>query len=323
MRKVHSDSGDFSNDFMSFLISCAHILLLISLFFCAFLVLGVYRISATAFYTYDSYDKIPYNRVGVLLGTSPNVAIGRPNEFFTNRIIAASTLYKKGKIDFILVSGDNSHQSYNEPREMMKALIKEGVPKERIIADYAGFRTIDSIIRAKHVFMLNKATIISQEFHNERAIFIARANGINAIGFNASMPSSYLSSFRVEFREFFAKIMCVFDVYFLNSQPKFLGEPIAIGDAPMPKLPTNKPKQLTSKLKTPGLSVAGLKLEQLEKLKDIAKQPTNSAFILKQEQKAKETLHKSLKKQDMFYEKEESYPIIDQKYDNTLDKYNN
>ena len=112
---------------------------------------------------------------------------------------------------------------------MMQSLLKAGVPQDRIVADYAGFRTNDSVIRAHKVFMLNKVTIISQEFHNERALFIANHLGIDAIGFNASDPYSEGSNFKVKLREFFARIKCVIDMYILHTEPTFLGDPIIIG----------------------------------------------------------------------------------------------
>lgn len=104
------------------------------------------------------------------------------NVFFSTRIEAAKTLYERGKIKHILVSGDNSTAAYNEPESMRKALLKAGIPKEDITLDYAGFRTLDSVVRANVIFgQENGFTIISQPFHVERALFLARANGIDAI----------------------------------------------------------------------------------------------------------------------------------------------
>lgn len=294
----NNETNGFNNDMQGFFKGLMYLVIIGIVIFAVYLVLALFRISSYAFYTYDSYTHVPYNRVGLLLGTSSNISPGRPNEFFTNRIIAASKLYKKGKIDYILVSGDNQHKSYNEPREMTRALIKDGVPADRIIQDYAGFRTIDSVLRAKSVFMLNDITIISQAFHNERALFIANANGINAIAFNASNPDSGAAIIRVGVREFFARIMCILDVYFLNSQPKFLGDPIAIGDAPLPKRNTDKPKRPTSKLKRPTLSVNGLKIKRIDELRAFAKKPTDSALILRQHKEAKLRMQKMLEREE-------------------------
>ena len=98
---------------------------------------------------------------------------GNNNLYFDYRILAAVELYKAGKIKYILISGDNRKKDYNEPEEMKKALIQKGVPAKFIYLDYAGFRTLDSVVRAKEVFGQNQLTIISQRFHNERAIYLA------------------------------------------------------------------------------------------------------------------------------------------------------
>ena len=247
-----------------------------------FMMLALFRISSYTFDSYDSYEHIPYHKVGLLLGTSSLTAPGLPNNYFTYRIMAASNLFFNGKISYILVSGDNRHESYNEPREMRRALLKAGVPDDRIVSDYAGISTLDSVVRASEVFMLKDMTIISQPFHNERALFIADKYGIDAVGFNAIEPLQGLASFKVNLREVFARIKCVFDVYFLHARPRFLGEPIKIGDTPMPVTPTNKPVRRTSKPKQlTDHAVELRKLEEYERLSRLAKQPTDTARYLK------------------------------------------
>lgn len=124
---------------------------------------------------YDQVETIPENRVGLLLGTSPKLRGGRPNLYFNYRITAAVELFQAGKISRILVSGDNRRMNYNEPVEMRKALIAHGIPDSVIVMDFAGIRTLDSVIRAKKVFGQDRFTIISQRFHNERALYIAGA----------------------------------------------------------------------------------------------------------------------------------------------------
>lgn len=178
--------------------------------------------------TFNSVDDIQKNKVGLVLGTSKYLRDGRTNLFFLYRVQAAVELYNQGKIDYILVSGDNGHVSYNEPKEFRKELIKRGIPKEKIYLDYAGFRTLDSMVRAKEVFGLEEVTVISQQFHNERAIYIAKKNGLEAIGFNAQDVQGY-SGFKVKTREALARTKVFLDL-FLNVQPKFLGEKIAIGE---------------------------------------------------------------------------------------------
>lgn len=178
---------------------------------------------------YDDLDKIPENEVGLLLGTSPKLKNGKNNLYFDHRITAAIKLYKAGKIKYILISGDNRRRNYNEPEYMKKALIQGGVPEEAIYLDYAGFRTLDSVVRAKKVFGQNRITVISQKFHNARAVYIARKNGMEAIGFNAQDVDTY-SGLKTQIRESLARVKVFLDL-FTRKQPRFLGEKIIIGTA--------------------------------------------------------------------------------------------
>lgn len=170
MTYLNQNEKGFSSDLARFLKAIGYICALIVVLGIAFVVLGCFRISSYAFKTYESIDNIPYNKVGLLLGTSSKYASGAPNEYFNYRILAASQLYKASKIDYILVSGDNREKYYNEPKQMRQALIKAGVPAERIISDNAGISTLDSVIRARKVFLLKSVTMISQGFQNERAL---------------------------------------------------------------------------------------------------------------------------------------------------------
>jgi SanA protein len=177
-------------------------------------------------YIYNSTDSIPSCKTAILLGTSKFMRSGTKNYFFYNRIKAAETLFKSGKVQFVIISGDNSLSYYNEPEDMKKELMKAGVPDSCIFLDYAGFRTFDSMIRAKEVFGQTKFIVVSQEFHNERAIFIARKYGIEAYGYNAEDVSA-ASGFKTKVRELFARVKVFIDVY-SNKQPKFLGDKIII-----------------------------------------------------------------------------------------------
>jgi len=134
---------------------------------------------------YSDLNKIPFNKVGLLLGTSKYGQHGRNNPYYDYRIEAAINLLNNGKIKYIIVSGDNSRKDYNEPETMRSDLIKGGIDSTNIYLDYAGFRTFDSIIRLKEIFGQDSVTIISQQFHNERALYIAYKSGIKAVGFNA------------------------------------------------------------------------------------------------------------------------------------------
>ena len=175
---------------------------------------------------YTDVSEIPYNKTGLVLGTSKKLRSGHANPYFTYRINAAAELYKKGKISYIVVSGDNRHRSYNEPKDMQKALIAEGVPEEKIYLDYAGFRTLDSVVRINKIFGQSSFTVISQEFHNKRAIYIAESYGYNAIGYNAKDVNKSLG-FKVRVREIFARVKVFLDLL-IGKEPKFLGEPIEI-----------------------------------------------------------------------------------------------
>lgn len=176
---------------------------------------------------YSDVQKIPKNKVGLLLGTSKYLKGGGLNPFFKNRVEAAVTLFNHHKIDYILVSGDNRHVSYNEPRELQRALLNRGIPQECIVFDFAGFRTLDSVVRAHLVFGLDSITLISQKFHNERALYIAEKYNMSTIGFNAEDPENW--SQKVYWREYLAKTKSYLDIL-LNVQPKFLGDPIPVGE---------------------------------------------------------------------------------------------
>ncbi len=177
---------------------------------------------------YSDVADIPHNRVGLLLGTAPTTTSGRHNLYFDYRIDAATSLFKSGKIDYILVSGDNHSTKYDEPSCMRDSLISRGVPQDKIILDYAGFRTLDSVVRAKEVFGQDKITIISQQFHNERALYLAEYYGIDAIGYNAKDVIFKKNKFKIMCREFLARVKMFIDLY-TGKQPKFLGEKIEIG----------------------------------------------------------------------------------------------
>lgn len=177
----------------------------------------------SADYLFEDLNKIPQNKVGLVLGTSRFLTSGKPNPYFEYRIHAAKSLFFSGKIQYLLLSGDNRFYSYNEPREMRKELIRMGIPDSVIILDFAGFRTFDSVIRGHKVFKLKKFTVISQRFHNERAVFIARHFGIEAIAFNAQDPPEDFT-LKVRLREYLARAKMVLDLFILHEEPYFLGD---------------------------------------------------------------------------------------------------
>jgi SanA protein len=164
--------------------------------------------------------------VGLLLGTSQKLKNGLDNQFFKFRIDATVLLFNAGKIKYIIVSGDNSTKSYNEPLDMKIALLKRGIPESVIFLDYAGFRTYDSVIRCNLIFGQQKFLIISQKFHTQRAVFIARKLGLDAFGFNAKDVTSYIT-LATNVREFFARTKAYIDVI-IKSEPKYIGQKIII-----------------------------------------------------------------------------------------------
>ncbi len=178
---------------------------------------------------YSDINLIPTKKVALLLGTSKNLRRGRINRYFQYRINAAVQLYKAGKIKYIIASGDNRTRYYNEPIEMKKSLMAQGIPGNVITLDYAGFRTLDSIVRCQKIFSQDDIVVVSQPFHNKRALFISDFYGIKAIGFNArAVPLS--NDIKTPIREFFARLKAVLDLYILRTQPKFLGEKVFVTD---------------------------------------------------------------------------------------------
>lgn len=175
---------------------------------------------------YSDVQQIPHNKVGLLLGTTKFLKGGWINYYYQYRIDAAVALFQAGKIDFILISGDNGTEHYNEPETMQADLIARGIPKEKIFLDYAGFRTLDSILRCREVFGESKVTVISQPFHNQRAIFIANHKEVAAIGFNARDVNRY-GGLRTQAREKLARVKMLLDLLF-DKQAKFYGEKIKI-----------------------------------------------------------------------------------------------
>lgn len=185
---------------------------------------------------YANASGIPQNAVGLLLGTSPRTRGGGFNPYFRNRMRAAVELYRAGRIRHLLVSGANPSRYYNEPRAMFEALVAHGVPPAAITLDFAGFRTLDSVVRAKRVFGQTSVTIISQRFHDYRALFIARHRGLQAVAF-AAAPVRAHEALWARTREVFARVRAVLDLFVLHAQPRFLGDPVDISLAPAPLNP--------------------------------------------------------------------------------------
>lgn len=181
----------------------------------------VRRVSAP--HLHDHVSGVPLNRVAVLLGTSARARGGGANLYFTHRIAATVELLKAGRVQHVLISGDNRHASYNEPMDMRRALMAAGVDSTRITLDFAGFRTLDSMVRARDVFGQPGFVVVSQRFHNERAVFLARRMGIAAVGYNApDVPANY--GRLTLLREKLARVKLHLDLW-LGVGPHFPGPP--------------------------------------------------------------------------------------------------
>lgn len=173
---------------------------------------------------FDRIGELPVNRAALVLGTGQFLRNGAPNPYFYNRVRAAAALWRAGKVSVLVVSGDNSREDYNEPEAMRDALVAEGVPAGVVYLDFAGFRTLDSVVRMREIFGQSAFTIVSQEFHNRRALVLAQAHGLDAVAFNAG-EVRVGGMMRVWVRERLARVKLFVDLAF-GKKPKFLGERI-------------------------------------------------------------------------------------------------
>lgn len=177
---------------------------------------------------YSVIDSVPQYEVGLLLGTTPQTRIGRRNnQFFKYRIDATESLYKAGKIKTILISGDeNSLDGVNEVVCMRDSLVARGIPKDAFILDGKGFRTLDAVVRATKVYGINSYIVISQKFHNERAIYLAEHLGLDVedlSGFNAADATSNMAMMTY-IREYFARVKVFVDI-FTGKKPRSMDNP--------------------------------------------------------------------------------------------------
>lgn len=184
---------------------------------------NAWMVTAARPHVYADAGTIPANQVGLVLGTSPYTRSGERNQLFRHRIEAASALFHGGKVEHLLLSGANPDDTYNEPRKMYQALIEAGVPGDAMTFDFAGFRTLDSMIRAREVFGLDNVTVISQRYHCYRAVFLGRQRGLSTIAY-AHPQQDERQSLRVEAREYLARMAALLDLFVLDTGPRFLGE---------------------------------------------------------------------------------------------------
>lgn len=184
---------------------------------------NIWVVTSTEARVFSQEQDLPGHRIGLVLGTSHKTAEGKPNPFFEKRMDTAAELYSSGKIDHFIVSGDNRSMYYNEPNEMRKALESRGVPATAITLDYAGLRTLDSIVRSKKIFGQNKIIIITQPFHSYRALFISQYYDIDAVAIVADEPG-FESTVKVRVREYLARSKAVLDLYVFKTGPRHLGK---------------------------------------------------------------------------------------------------
>ncbi len=173
---------------------------------------------------YTSPQRCPEYEIAILFGCGKYVSGGRTNLYYLYRIRAAVDLYKAGNAQHILVSGDNHVNSYNEPEAMKQDLMLDGVPESAITLDYAGFSTFETLIRAKEIFGVKSAILITQPFHLPRALYLAQAHGIQAVGYAAKEPYRSLQTTKTEVREILARFATFGDLHIWNRQPRFLGK---------------------------------------------------------------------------------------------------
>ena len=191
--------------------------------FLTLIALNIWILVTTSDQIFQEDNLPPAQKVGLVLGTSRFTATGVKNELFEERMNAAAQLFERGIIVHILVSGDNRSIYYNEPRDMLNALRERGIPQSAITLDYAGLRTLDSIVRCEQIFGQTSFIIITQEFHLYRALFIANYYGLKSYGFilkssKASVPT------KVRIRELIARVIAVLDLYLWNKKPKIMDE---------------------------------------------------------------------------------------------------
>src|SRR6202142_3305189 len=167
--------------------------------------------------TWSDAAAIPARRVGLVLGCARVLGGGQRNSFFDTRIAAAARLFHAGKVEYLVVSGDNHVRGYDEPQDMKDALVQAGVPPQRVYCDYAGFRTLDSIVRVREIFGQRAITVVSQEFHNQRGILIAGHRGGEAD-----------ERFKTKCREVGAGSNMWVVFFVLRREPRFLGKKVRL-----------------------------------------------------------------------------------------------
>ena len=186
---------------------------------------NIWVVQSTKDLIYDP-ELVPSNEVALVLGTSKRTTEGKPNRFFVERMETAASLHANEKVKHILVSGDNRSKYYNEPRDMLQALGDLNIPEEDVSLDFAGLRTLDSVVRCKEVFGQDNITIVTQEFHCYRSLFIAHYFGMEAVAVSADDGGPVGNALAL--REVLARTIAILDLYVFQRKPKFLGEEVQL-----------------------------------------------------------------------------------------------
>ncbi|MHB8625457.1 MAG: SanA/YdcF family protein [Aggregatilineales bacterium] len=177
-----------------------------------------------------SLDNVPERPVAIVFGAEvyPD---GSPSPMLADRVATAAALYQAGKVKVLLFTGDNHLVTYNEPEAMRQYALNLGVPAEAIVLDYAGFRTYDSCYRARDIFKVDKAILVTQGFHLDRALLTCNDLGIDSVGVAADVlrPGGYGQDmlFQGQLRELPSTALAVFDLL-RGAKPTFLGKPLPI-----------------------------------------------------------------------------------------------
>jgi SanA protein len=191
--------------------------------------LRAYTLLHAADRIYDSAD-VPERPVAIIFGALVHPG-GRLSHMLADRVAMGAELYHAGKVDALLMTGDNSRANYNEPEAMRQYALKLGVPDEAIVLDYAGFRTYDSCYRARDIFQVESAILVTQTFHLPRAILTCDGLGLDVVGVSADeqRPQGYKLSSMVfsQVRELPATTLAGLDLV-RGRKPTYLGEPIPI-----------------------------------------------------------------------------------------------
>ncbi|MEG4072141.1 ElyC/SanA/YdcF family protein [Microcoleus sp. Pol14C2] len=188
------------------------------------LALNYYVRLVTRNYRHSDIANVPAEPIAIVFGAGV-WEDGTPSPMLADRVQAAVDLYKAGRVDQLLMTGDNSSVDYNEVQAMQDYAAAQGVPTNNIILDYAGFSTYESCYRAKEIFGITQAVLVTQNFHLARAVYTCRQLGVEAIGLGTPDWGKFRPKgmIRYTFREFFAVLKALWEVRVTRPEPTFLG----------------------------------------------------------------------------------------------------